>query len=329
VRTVELGQNGPRVGAIGLGTFGMSGAYGPADDGESIRTIHMAIDNGVSLIDTGDFYGMGHSEELIRRALSGRKRDQIVLSVKFGMLRAPDGKVLGFDGRPSSVKTFLTYSLQRLGVDHIDIYRPARVDPNVPIEETIGAIDDMVEAGYVRHAGLSETPLEAIDKALGVSPICDVQLEYSLMSRGIEREILPFLKTRNVGVTAYGVLSRGLLVGTVPDRNVKSDIRVSRLPRFNAENLEPNLNLAKALAEIARELGISAAQASIAWALSRYERVVPVIGARRPDRLEDALTAAALSLSAQELEAIANSVPAERVSGTRYDQPQMGHVSVE
>ncbi len=326
MKTITLGQSGPRVGVVGLGCFAMSGAYGPADETESIATIHAALDMGINLIDTGDFYGMGHNESLIGRALRGRARDQAVLSVKFGLMRAPDGRALGYDGRPRSVKNFLTYSLQRLGVDHVDIYRPARVDPDVPIEETVGAIVELVEQGYVRHVGLSETPLDAIRRACAVAPICDVQLEYSLMSRGIEQEILPYLRENGIGVTAYGVLSRGLLVGTLPDARNTGDIRVSRLPRF--KGAEKNLKLADALARVAAELGITSAQASIAWVLSRYEGIVPVIGARRRDRLQDAAAALALRLSPDQLAAIEAAVPADQVAGTRYDEPQMAHLSV-
>ncbi|HEX4303068.1 MAG TPA: aldo/keto reductase, partial [Rhizomicrobium sp.] len=212
----KLGRSGPEVSAIGLGCMGMSDFYGAADEGESIATIHAALDAGIDLLDTGDFYGMGHNEMLIGRALKGR-RDKAILSVKFGAQRDPKGAFLGFDTRPAAVKTAVAYSLNRLGVDYIDVYRPARLDSNVPIEETAGAVADLIKAGYVRYLGLSEVGVDTIRRAHKVHPVCDVQLEYSLMSRGIEAAILPTLRELGIAVTAYGVLSRGLLSGRVPD----------------------------------------------------------------------------------------------------------------
>jgi len=209
----HLGKTGPLVSAIGLGCMGMSGMYGPADRAESIATIHAAMDAGVTLLDTGDFYGMGHNEMLIGEALKGRDRDTALLSVKFGALRDPTGAFLGFDGRPAAVKTSIAYSLQRLGVDHIDIYRPARIDPNVPIEDTVGAIADGIKAGCVRHIGLSEVGADTIRRAAAVHPIVDLQIEYSLLSRDIEDKILPTCRALGIGITAYGVLSRGLISG--------------------------------------------------------------------------------------------------------------------
>src|SRR4051794_26682369 len=211
----QLGPSGPQVFPIALGCMGMSGMYGPADERESIATIHAALEYGITLLDTGDFYGAGHNEMLIGRALRDR-REQALLSVKFGALRGPDASWLGVDARPAAVKNFLTYSLTRLGVDHVDIYRPARLDPQVPVEETIGAIADLIKAGYVRSVGLSEVGPDTIRRAHAVHPVVDLQIEYSLVSRAPEEKIFPVLGELGIGVTAYGVLSRGLLSGSKP-----------------------------------------------------------------------------------------------------------------
>ncbi|HWZ08699.1 MAG TPA: aldo/keto reductase, partial [Bradyrhizobium sp.] len=248
----KLGSSGPVVSMIGLGCMGMSDFYGPADRGESIATIHAALDAGITLLDTGDFYAMGHNEMLIREALTGRNHNDVQISVKFGALRAPDKKWLGYDSRPAAVWNFLSYSLQRLGVDHIDIYRPARLDPSVPIEETIGAMADMVKAGYVRHIGLSEVSSDTIRRAHAVHPISDLQIEYSLLSRGIESDILKTCRQLGIGITAYGVLSRGLISGHwAKDRAVAQDFRATS-PRFQAENLDANLALVNSLVGLAR-----------------------------------------------------------------------------
>ena len=210
---IQLGRNGPRVSQVGLGCMSMSDIYGPSDESESIATIHAAIDAGINLLDTGDFYGMGHNEMLIRRAIEGRRKD-VFLCVKFGALRGPDGMFAGNDMRPVAVKNFLAYSLRRLGTDYIDLYQPCRVDARTPYEETIGAISDLVKAGYVRHIGVSEASAASIRKALAVHPIAALQIEYSLASRGIEADILPAVREMGISVTAYGVVSRGLLTGS-------------------------------------------------------------------------------------------------------------------
>jgi aryl-alcohol dehydrogenase-like predicted oxidoreductase len=315
----QLGTTGPAVFPLALGCMGMSGMYGPADEQESIATIHAALDRGITLLDTGDFYGTGHNELLIGRAIRDR-REQVTLSVKFGALRSPDGGWIGVDARPAAVKNFLTYTLTRLGVDHIDIYRPARLDPAVPIEETIGAIGDLVKAGYVRHVGLSEVGPETIRRAHAVHPIADLQIEYSLISRGPEAKIFPLLSELGIGVTAYGVLSRGLLSGSRPA--AKTDFR-SYLPRFTGENREQNERIVGKLQGLAAEKGVTASQLAIAWVLDRDPRIVPVIGARTRAQLAESLGALDVQLSADDMAAIEAAVPATSVAGQRYDEHQM------
>ena len=325
-----LGTTGPAVSAIGLGAMGMSDLYGPTDQDESIATIQAAIDAGINLIDTGDFYGMGRNELLIARALRDRNRDDVLISVKFGAQRDPGGAWVGYDTRPQAVKTALAYTLNRLGTDHIDVYRPARLDPNVPIEETVGAIAEMVEAGYVRHIGLSEVGADTIRRAAAVHPIVDVQIEYSLISRGLEAQILPATRELGIGITAYGVLSRGLLSGHwSPEREVGAGDFRARSPRFQGENLQHNLTLVDALREIAEQHGASVAQIAIAWVLSRGDDIVPLIGARRRDRLDEALGALDLSLSDADLAVIEEAVPADAAAGSRYDEHGMAALDSE
>ncbi len=311
----QLGIAGPPVFPIALGCMGMSGMYGPADEGESIATIHAALDQGVTLLDTGDFYGAGHNEMLIGRALRDR-RDKALLSVKFGALRAPGGGWGGVDARPAAVRNFLTYTLTRLGVDHVDIYRPARLDPAVPIEETIGAIADLVKAGYVRSIGLSEVGAETIRRAHAVYPIADLQIEYSLISRAPEERIFPLLQELGIGVTAYGVLSRGLLSGSRP--SAPTDFR-AHLPRFSGDNRE----LIDVLRRIAAGKGLAPSQLAIAWVLAKGKSIVPVIGARTRTQLSESLGALQVTLSPTELSEIEEAVPASAVAGTRYDEHQM------
>jgi aryl-alcohol dehydrogenase-like predicted oxidoreductase len=299
--------------------MGMSGMYGPADEAESVATIHAALERGVNLIDTGDFYGAGHNELLIGRALRGM-RDQALLSVKFGALRAPGGAFLGFDARPAAVKSFLAYTLTRLGVDYVDVYRPSRLDPAVPIEDTVGAIAELIQAGHVRAIGLSEVGAETVRRAHATHPIVDLQIEYSLVSRGPERQILPALRQLGVGVTAYGVLSRGLLSGSRPA--AQGDFR-KHLPRFAGENVERNQALVRALQELARERGARPAQLAIAWVLAQGPDIVPVIGARTRAQLEESLGALDLALTREEVERIAAHVPESAVAGARYDDRQM------
>jgi len=315
----RLGVHGPMLFPIALGCMGMSGIYGPADENESIATIQAAIDRGVSLIDTGDFYSAGRNELLVGKALKGR-RDKAILSVKFGALRAPDGSWLGTDSRPASVKNFLSYTLSRLGVDHIDIYRPARLDPAIPIEETIGAIADLIKAGYVRYAALSEVGSETIRRAHAVYPICDVQIEYSLLSRSPEKKIFPVLHELGIGVTAYGVLSRGLLSGSSTAGS--GDMR-SHMPRFTEENRARNRELVKALQAVAAEKGVTASQLAVAWVLAKGRNLIPTLGARTRAQLDESLGALAITLSDTDLVRIENAVPAAQVAGSRYDERQM------
>jgi aryl-alcohol dehydrogenase-like predicted oxidoreductase len=328
--TRSLGSTGLSVSALGLGCMGMSDFYGPADEAESIATIHASLDAGVTLLDTGDYYGMGHNELLLGRALRGRGRDGVALSVKFGLMRAPDGAIVGLDGRPAAVKNFLAYSLRRLGTDHVDVYRLGRVDPAVPIEETVGAIAEMVEAGHVRHVGLSEAGADTIRRAHATHPIADLQIEYSLLSRGIEAEILPLCRELGVGVTAYGVLSRGLLSGHWSrDRAVAAgDFRQSA-PRFTGENLDRNLALVEALRAVADAKDATVTQVAIGWVLSRGQDVVPLVGARRRDRLAEALGALELELTPQDLAAIERAVPPGAAAGDRYHAPQMAALDSE
>jgi len=323
-----LGTTGPAVSAIGLGCMGISDVYGPTDRSESIRTLHAALDAGVTLIDTGDFYGMGHNELLIGEALKGRNRDQVQLSVKFGALRDPQGGFSGFDGRPAAVKNFLAYTLQRLGVDHIDIYRPARLDPNVPIEDTVGAIADLVQAGTVRHVGLSEVGSDTLRRAAKVHPIVDLQIEYALITRGIEADILPTCRDLGIGITAYGVLSRGLISGHWSKQRAGQDFR-SHSPRFQGANLDANLALVEQLRVIAQRVGASVAQVAIAWVLAQGDDIVPVIGARRRDRLDEALGALQVKLTPAQLAELNAAFPPGTAAGTRYAEVQMAFLDSE
>jgi aryl-alcohol dehydrogenase-like predicted oxidoreductase len=328
-----LGNTGPQVSALGLGCMGMSGAYGESDRAESIATVHAALEAGVTLLDTGDFYGMGHNELLIAEALRtapAALRENALTSVKFGALRGPDDSWNGFDGRPAAVRNFAAYSLQRLGVDHIDVYRPARLDPDVPIEETVGAIAELVEKGYVRHIGLSEVGADTVRRAAATAPIADLQIEYALISRGPEREILPTLRELGIGVTAYGVLSRGLLSGHVAAGQgfAANDFR-AHSPRFQGDNLQHNLTLVEALRKIAEQKDVSVAQIAIAWVVSRGEDIVPLIGARTRERLDEALGALDATLDAADLAAIEAVVPADAAAGERYAPAQMAMLDSE
>ncbi len=330
MKTTQLGSTGPRVAQMGLGCMGMSDLYGPADRGESLATIHAALDAGITLLDTGDFYGMGDNELLLREALAGGRREKAIISVKFGALRDPAGGWGGIDGRPQAVKNFAAYSLKRLGVEQIDIYRPARLDPAVPIEETVGAIADLVKAGYVRHIGLSEVSAETLRRAHAVHPISDVQIEYSMISRGIEGGLLPAARALGVGITAYGVLSRGLISGHWSKaRAGEADFRGQSSPRFQGENLDANLALVERVRAIADAMQVSVAQVAIAWVLAQGSDIVPLVGARSRVRLQEALGALQVELSAADLARLAEAVPPEAVAGSRYSQFAMAHLDSE
>jgi aryl-alcohol dehydrogenase-like predicted oxidoreductase len=319
MRTTKLGAAGPPVSSIGLGCMGMSGMYGPSDEAESIATIHAAIDAGINLLDTGDFYGMGHNEMLIGRAIQGR-RDQVLLSVKFGAMRAPGGAFVGVDGRPKAVKNFVSYSLQRLKTDHIDVYRLARVDPEVPIEDTIGAIADLVKSGQVRYIGLSEVGPATIRRAHATHPITDLQIEYALVTRGIEAAILPTVRELGIAVTAYGILSRGLLSNSQPAP--AGDLR-AHLPRFTGANLEKNRQLTQVLAEFAAGKSASPAQLALAWVLHQGSDIVSLVGARKRTQLHESLAALDLELTAEDLKQLESAIGAVGIAGTRYDAAQM------
>ncbi|MDC0682716.1 aldo/keto reductase [Sorangium atrum] len=329
--TTKLGKTGPSVFPLALGCMSMAGGspYGASDEAESIATIHAALDRGVSLLDTGDFYGMGKNEMLVGRAIKDR-RDKAVLSVKYGGLRAPDGTFLGFDARPMATKSFLAHSLSRLGVDYIDVYRPSRLDPAVPIEDTIGAIADMVKAGYVRHIALSEVGAETIRRAAKVHPIVDLQIEYAVVSRSPEATIFPALAELGIAVTAYGVLSRGLLAGSKPSG--AGDMR-AHLPRFSGENARKNQALVDAFARLAQGRGVTPAQLAIAWVRAKGAAqgvtVIPTMGARTRKQLEDALAGLEIALAPSDLAEIEAAVPADEIAGARYPAPMMAMLDSE
>ncbi|MGJ5065587.1 aldo/keto reductase [Bradyrhizobium oligotrophicum] len=329
MQTRQLGSTGPEVSVIGLGCMGMSDFYGPTDRSESIATIHAALDAGITLLDTGDFYGMGHNEMLIREALALAGPRNVQISVKFGALRGPDRSWLGYDSRPEAIRTFLSYSLQRLGVDAIDIYRPARLDPKVPIEETIGTMAELKQAGCIRHIGLSEVGSETIRRAHKVHPIADLQIEYSLISRGIESDILQTCRELGIGITAYGVLSRGLISGHwSKDRANAADFR-GHSPRFQGDNLDRNLTLVDTLRSIADEVGATPAQVAIAWVAAQGNDIVPLVGARRRDRLDEALGALCVKLTEVQLAALDKAFPIGVAAGERYPESQLVHMDSE
>ncbi len=322
--SVRLGEVGPEVFPLGLGCMGMSGMYGAADEAESLATIQEAIDRGVTLLDTGDFYGMGHNELLVGRAIAGR-RDRVQVSVKFGAQRGPDGSWLGIDTRPAAVKTFAAYSLKRLGVDAIDVYRPARLDPKVPIEETVGAIADLVKAGYVRHIGLSEVGVETIRASAERSPhrrSADRVLHRDARRR---REDLPGARGARDGRDA---LRRVLARSSDRQQARKGDFR-AWLPRFSGDHRDTNDAAVRALHAFARERDMTPAQLAVAWVRAKQPRLVPVVGARTRAQLADALGALDRPLSASDLGDLEAVVPKDAIAGTRYGAEQMAHLDSE
>jgi aryl-alcohol dehydrogenase-like predicted oxidoreductase len=329
VETVALGTGGPQVSRVGLGLMGMSGIYGPADEAESIATVRAALDAGITLLDTGDFYGMGHNELLLRDALRGVDRSSVFIGVKFGGQRDPGGAFVGYDASPAAVKNFLAYSLTRLGTDYVDLYQPARLDPRVPIEDTVGAIAEMVKAGYVKHICLSEVGSDTIRRAHAVHPIVDLQIEYSLIARGIESDILKTCRELGIGITAYGVLARGLISGHwSKDQASAGDFRHAT-PRFQGSNLDANLALLEPLRAIATDLGVSVAQVAIAWVAAQGKDIVPLVGARRRDRLTEALGALNVTLTPAHLAALGKAFPPGVAAGTRCAAEQMAHLDSE
>ena len=321
----RLGKTGPEVFPLGLGCMGFSGVYGATDDAESVATIQAAIDAGVTLLDTGDFYGMGHNELLVGRAIAGR-RERVQLSVKFGALRGPDGSFIGLDTRPAALKSFLAYSLTRLGVDHIDVYRPARLDPAVPIEDTVGAIADLIQAGYVRHIGLSEVGVETVRRAQRVHPIVDLQIEYALITRGPEAQIFPLLEELGISATLYGIFSRGLLTGS--KATGKADFR-AHLPRFTQDSQAQNAQVVAAVHAFAKARQLTPGQLAVAWALAKQPKFVPVVGAKNRAQLADSLAALDKPLSAQDVSELEALVPKDAIAGTRYGAEQMAHLDSE
>ncbi|MDG4782459.1 aldo/keto reductase [Micromonospora sp. WMMD961] len=332
IRRRTLGTTGPEVSVLGLGAMGMSDLYGPADEEESVATLHAAVDAGINLIDTGDFYGSGHNEMLIGRTLRERRRDEVVLSVKFGSRRTPDGgfQPVPYDVSPAAVKDRLAYSLRRLGTDYIDIYRPSRLNPEIPVEDTVGALLEMQQAGFIRHIGLSEVGAETIRRAAAVAPISDLQIEYSLLSRGPEASIIPTLRELGIGLTAYGVLSRGLLSGHwSPDRQLTGNDFRANSPRFQGDNLEANLSLVDALRRVAERHGATTSQVAIAWVAAQGEDIVALVGARRRDRLSESLAAVDLTLDRETLDEIEQAIPAGSAAGARYAAPQLASLDSE
>jgi len=327
IARTRLGRDGPEVSRVGLGCMGMSDFYGSSDAGESIATIHAAMERGISLLDTGDFYRMGHNELLLARALRGSGRERAFIQVKFGAQRDPRGRFLGFDARPAAVKTALAYTLRRLGTDHVDLYQPARLDRSVPIEETVGAIAELVREGYVRHIGLSEVSAETIRRAHATHPISQLQIEYSLIARTLEGPILDTVRELGIAVTAYGVLSRGLISDS---RTLGAgDDQRGRFPRLQGPNLEHNRSLLAPLEQLARELGATVAQLAIAWTLSRGEDIIPLLGARTRERLAEALGSLELELDAVTLRRVQEAIPIDQVRGERYDEHAMAALDSE
>ena len=327
MKTMQLGTIGPKISALGLGTMGMSDMYGTKEtrnDVDSIQTIQAALDMGINFLDTGDYYGMGHNELLIRESLKDRK-DKPVISVKFGALRSPSGDWLGFDTRPEAVKTFAAYSLTRLNVELIDIYQPGRINPTIPIEDTVGAIADLIKQGKVKYIGLSEASPELIRRAHKVHPVTAVEVEYSLASRIIEKELLQVCRELGIGVVAYGVLSRGLLSGELTGNFPVTDFR-AHAPRFSGENFEANKKKVAILQDMAKKINCTASQLALAWVLHQGNDILPLFGTTKKNRLKENIEATEIRLTAEELDTLDKTFPEGAFAGTRYAAQQMAMV---